>query len=116
VDSKCCVSLYGRKGGSLASDQKMQESAAHIASSKKAGVSEDEIAALRAEQDSPFSPAERAAIQYARELTRTADAGDTRDALIEYFSSAPIVEITLVVAMANFTNRFNNGLELKPEE
>jgi len=91
-------------------------SASHIASGRKAGISDDEIAALRTEQDSPFSPAERAAIQYARELTRTADAADTREALVEHFSSAPIVEITLVVAMANFTNRFNNGLELKPEE
>ena len=91
-------------------------SAAHIASSKKAGITEDEIAALRTEQDAPFSAPERAAIQYARELTRTADAGDTRAALGESFSSEQIVEMTLIVAMANFTNRFNNGLELKPEE
>ena len=68
------------------------------------------------QQDPPFSEAERAAIQYARELTRTADASDTREALQEHFSSEQIVELTLIVAMANFTNRFNNGLELKPEE
>jgi uncharacterized peroxidase-related enzyme len=91
-------------------------SAAHSASAKKAGISEDELAALRTEQDSLFSAPERAAIGYARELTRTADAGDTRDALNEHFSSEQIVEITLIVGMANFTNRFNNGLELKPEE
>ena len=41
---------------------------------------------------------------------------DTRDALNDHFSSEQIVEITLIVSMANFTNRFNNGLELKPEE
>ena len=41
---------------------------------------------------------------------------DTRDALNEHFSSEQIVEMTLIVSMANFTNRFNNGLELKPEE
>jgi uncharacterized peroxidase-related enzyme len=91
-------------------------SAAHTASARKAGISEDDLAALRTEQDPPFSAPERAAIQYARELTRTADAQDTRDKLNEYFSSEQIVEITLVVSMANFTNRFNNGLELKPEE
>jgi len=90
-------------------------SAAHTASSKKAGVSEDELAALRTEQDPPFSSPERAAIQYARELTRTADARDTRDALMEHYSSEQIVELTLIVSMANFTNRFNNGLGLKPE-
>src|SRR5260370_12457975 len=70
-------------------------SAAHIASSKKAGVSEDEIAALRAEQDSPFSPAERAAIQYPRELTRTADARHTPHPLLQYFTSPPISNLPL---------------------
>src|ERR1051326_6668723 len=59
-------------------------SAAHIASGKKAGISDDEITALRTEQDPPFNAAERAAIQYARELTRTADAADTRDGLAEH--------------------------------
>jgi len=91
-------------------------SAAHTASSKKADISEDELTALRTEQDPPFNAPERAAIAYARELTRTADAGDTRSALNEHFSSEQIVEITLIVCMANFTNRSNNGLELKPEE
>jgi uncharacterized peroxidase-related enzyme len=90
--------------------------AAHTTGAKKAGITDDELIALRNEQDPPFSVPERAVIQYARELTRTADARDTRDALTEHFSSEQIVEITLIVAMANFTNRFNNGLELKPEE
>src|SRR6266481_4913527 len=48
-------------------------SAAHTASGKKAGITEEELTALRTEQDPPFSFPERAAIQYARELTRTAD-------------------------------------------
>jgi len=91
-------------------------SAAHTASGKRAGISEEDLTALRTEQDPPFTAPERAAIQYARELTRTADARDTREALNEHFSSEQIVEITLIVAMANFTNRFNNGLEVKPEE
>jgi uncharacterized peroxidase-related enzyme len=91
-------------------------SAAHTATARKAGVTEDELTALRTEQDTPFSGPERAAILYSRELTRTADSRDTRDALAEHFSSEQIVEITLIAAMANFTNRFNNGLELKPEE
>jgi alkylhydroperoxidase family enzyme len=74
------------------------------------------LKALRTEQDPPFSAQERAVLQYARELTRTADARDTRDALNEFFSSEQIVEITLIVALANFTNRFNSGLEVQPEE
>jgi uncharacterized peroxidase-related enzyme len=88
---------------------------AHVAGGPKAGITEDEMRALQTEQDHNFSGPERAVIQYARELTRTADAADTRDELAEHFSAEQIVEITLVAAMANFTNRFNNGLGLQPE-
>jgi uncharacterized peroxidase-related enzyme len=90
--------------------------AAHTATAHKAGITEDELKAVQTEQDPPFSAQERAVLQYARELTRTADARDTRDALNEFFSSEQIVEITLIVAMANFTNRFNTGLEVIPDE
>ena len=38
-------------------------------------------------------------------------ADDTREALFEHFNDEQVVEITLVAAMANFTNRFNNGLD-----
>ena len=89
--------------------------AAHTATGRKAGITEQEMIALRTEQDHSFSPPERAAIQYARELTQTADGEDTRDALYEHFDDEQIVEITLVAALANFTNRLNNGLSLQPE-
>jgi uncharacterized peroxidase-related enzyme len=88
----------------------------HMASGKKAGITAEEMQAIQTEQDHGFSQPERAAIQYARELTRTADAGDTRTALLEHFNDEQVVEITLVAAMANFTNRFNNGLGIQPEE
>lgn len=90
--------------------------AAHVASGKKAGITEEEMQAIQTEQDHGFTEPERAAIQYARELTRTADADDTRAALLEHYNDEQIVEITLIAAMANFTNRFNNGLGLQPEQ
>jgi uncharacterized peroxidase-related enzyme len=90
-------------------------SAAHIASGKRAGISEEELGALRAGRDDGFSAAEQAAIRYARELTQTADARESRAALREHFNDEQIVEITLIAATANFTNRFNNGLEIAPE-
>ncbi len=90
--------------------------AAHVASGKKAGITPEEMEAIQTQQDHGFSEPERAAIQYARELTQTADAQDTRAALLEHFNNEQVVEITLVAAMANFTNRFNNGLQLKPED
>lgn len=90
--------------------------AVHVAAAPRAGVSAEELTALQTEQDHNFPEAERAAILYARELTQTAEADDTRAALAQHFSDEQIVEITLVAAMANFTNRFNNGLQVQPEE
>jgi len=90
-------------------------SAAHTASGKRAGISDDELRALQAGQEDFFSGAERAAVRYARELTRTADAAETREELFVHFTGEQIVELTLVAALANFTNRFNNGLSLQPE-
>ena len=89
--------------------------AAHIASGRKAGVTDDEMHALQAEQNGGFTAPERAAIEYARELTRTADGAHTRDALDAHYNGEQIVEITLIAALANLTNRFNNGLDLVPE-
>jgi len=88
---------------------------AHGATGKKAGITDDELRALQTEQDHSFAGADRAAIQYARELTQTAAADDSRAALLEHFTDEQVVEITLVAAMANFTNRFNNGLVILPE-
>jgi uncharacterized peroxidase-related enzyme len=90
--------------------------AAHVASGKKAGITEDEMRALQTEQDHGFSPTERAAIQYALELTQSASGDDSRAALLQHFTDEQVVEITLVAAMANFTNRFNNGLGIMPQE
>ena len=63
-----------------------------------------------------FSAPERAAIR----VCPRADAHggrrtEPREALIAHFNDEQIVEITLIAAMANFTNRFNNGLDLLPE-
>ena len=87
--------------------------AANTPGAKKAGLTDDELAAIREERDAGFSDAERAVLAYARELTRSATAsGDT---LRRHFNDEQIVEITLVAAMANFTNRFNNALNVLPE-
>jgi uncharacterized peroxidase-related enzyme len=128
---KAFVPLYGAIVGPGSVERRIKElvylscsyanecaycTAAHVASGKKAGITEEELQAIQTEQDHGFSGPERAVIQYARELTRTADADDTREALLEHFNDEQVVEITLVAAMANFTNRFNNGLKLEPEQ
>ena len=91
-------------------------SAAHIASGKKAGVTDDDLAALRGGNDERFTGSERAAVRYARELTRTAWTRESIAGLRAHFNEEQVVEITLLAAMANFTNRVNNGLSLQPGE
>jgi uncharacterized peroxidase-related enzyme len=88
--------------------------ASNLPGGRKAGLTEAELEALEAGQFDSFSPAEQAALRYAREITSTARAATAREALFDHFTHEQIVEITLVVAMANFTNRFNNGLEILP--
>ena len=88
--------------------------AANLPGGRKAGLTEDELKALENWKDEGFNPAERAAIRYARELTRTARAQTAREEMFQHYTHEQMVEITLVVAMANFTNRFNNGLEILP--
>lgn len=89
--------------------------AASMPTARKVGITEDEIQAIQTEQDQMFSETERAAIRYARELTQTAAAEESRESLFEHFTSEQIVEITLVACLSNFTNRFNNGLGILPE-
>ncbi len=88
----------------------------HVKSGSAAGLSAQDIEEIRTEQNQNFGPKETAALHYARELTRTCSAeADTRDALQELFTANQIVELTLVIALANFTNRFNNGLTVPLE-
>ncbi len=89
--------------------------ASNLPGARRAGISEEEIAALEAENNGIFPADEQAALNYARELTRTANATETRAALAAHFTDEQVVEITLEIALSNFTNRFNNGLQILPE-
>jgi uncharacterized peroxidase-related enzyme len=89
--------------------------AANLPGARKAGITEAEVQALEQEQDAGFSEPERAALAYARELTRTANSEASREEMFRHFTHEQVVEITLVIAMSNFTNRFNNGLAILPE-
>ncbi len=81
-------------------------------------MTDEQIRALTFYQRSPlFDEREKAVILYADRLTRGA-AGMRERALEELkqlFSEEQIVELTLVVGIANFTNRFNDGLRLEPD-
>jgi uncharacterized peroxidase-related enzyme len=81
-----------------------------------AGLSDNELSHINTENDQRFSEKERAALHYARELTRTASVSDNlRYRVQELFPVDEFVELTMIVALANFTNRFNNGLAVHTE-
>lgn len=91
---------------------------AHSASGKKNGVTEGQIKALNFfGRSSAFDAKEKAVLLYAERVTRGAS-GIRPAALQElkqYFTDDQIVELTLTVAIANFTNRFNDAMLTTPD-
>ncbi len=82
------------------------------------GVTDEQIRALSFyERSAAFDEVEKAVILHADRLTRGAVAvrdGTLQD-LRRHFSQDQIVELTLVVCAANFTNRVNDGLRVEPD-
>lgn len=93
-------------------------SRAHSASAKKVGIKPEEIQALTFYQRSNlFDEKDRAVIQYADQVTRGASSvsDSERRELRRFFNDEQIVELTAVVAIANFTNRINDSLPSTPD-
>lgn len=83
----------------------------------RADAQEEEVspekweALLQYESHPAFGEAERAALTYAEEVTRTVDANeDTFDALRAHFDEREIVELTWLVALENYYNLLNRPL------
>ena len=85
---------------------------AHRTLGRRAGLTDQQLADLVGYESSvAYTPAEKSVLRYAEELTRTAQVNDgTFAEVAAHLTSAHIVELNLVVAIANFTNRFNMGL------
>lgn len=67
-------------------------------------------------EDPVFSPAERAALAYAEEVTRTKTASDATFAeLRRHFSDTEMVEITLLNALENYYNLVNRPLGIESD-
>jgi len=93
----------------------------HIASSKRIGLATEDWKALKGGNYTRFTEKEQTALAYAEKLTQAsrdiADADFER--LKKHFPDAEIVDLHLLVGLANLTNRFTDplGLELEfPEE
>jgi uncharacterized peroxidase-related enzyme len=90
----------------------------HTASAKQAGVTEEQIKALRFYQRSEaFDEKERATIRFADIVTRGATAVDFEvlEYVGKYYSEDEIVELTMVIALANLANRINDTLQIEPD-
>ncbi len=89
----------------------------HVASSKKAGLGPDDWKALKDGDASRYSEPEQVALRYAEKLTKTP--GEITDAdvaeLKTHFSDQQIVDLHLLVGLANLTNRFTDPLGLDLE-
>ena len=82
------------------------------------GVTDEHIAALVFYRRSPlFDERDKAVIELADQVTRAAATVRDSDleALRQWFSEDQIAELVLVIAVANFTNRVNDGLGVEPD-
>jgi len=77
------------------------------------GVPKEKFDALPQYDTSPlFSDLERLVIRYAEQMTRKVQVdGALVEALKRQLSPEALVQLTLTIAVANFTNRFNDALE-----
>jgi uncharacterized peroxidase-related enzyme len=89
----------------------------HVASSKRAGLTVDDWAALKAGDYSRYGEKEKAALTYVEKLTRTPRDISDADfaALKQHFAEPEIVDIHLLTGLANLTNRFTDALGLELE-
>ena len=64
-----------------------------------------------------FSPAERAALEYAERITTTGQKVDEAlfAELKKHFTEAQIVELTAAIAMENFRSKFNPPLGIEAQ-
>jgi uncharacterized peroxidase-related enzyme len=93
----------------------------HVASSKRAGLTAEDWAGLKAGNYSRYSEKERVALNYVEKLTRAPHEITEADfdELKKNFSEPEIVDIHMLAGLANLTNRVTDplGLELEfPEE
>ena len=82
------------------------------AAARRAGASKEQLDALPEFRASPlFSDLERLVIEYAEDMTTRVQVEAARvEALRARLGPEALVQLTLTVAAANFTNRFNEAL------
>jgi alkylhydroperoxidase family enzyme len=81
---------------------------------RRLGATEDQLDHVARSDYAPFDDAWRAAFRYADVVTPTPGVVDTAsfDELAAHWSPVQIVEITAVICMYNFFNRFAHALDV----
>jgi len=89
----------------------------HIQGSKRAGITPDEMKALKAGNYSSFTEGEQTALHYTEKLARTPDSATDADfaELKKHYSDEQIVDLHMLIGLANLTNRVTGPLNLEVE-
>ena len=89
----------------------------HLASSKRVGLTAEDWNALKQGDYQRFGEKAQIALAYAEKLTRTSSKITDSDVagLTKHFSDPEIVDLHLLVGLANLTNRFTDPLGLDLE-
>jgi len=87
----------------------------HGGAAKKAGVSDQQLEAIDSYESSDlFDEQEKAVLAYSEQLTQSAKVDSkTVDAVKKFLDDKHLVSLAGTVALANFTNRFNHGLDIQ---
>jgi AhpD family alkylhydroperoxidase len=93
------------------------EWAAHEPVAVRAGLSAEQIAAVRRGDPLPLTGIQRAALAYTDAMTKDIAVGDEVFAVLkELFDDRQIVELTATVGAYNLVSRFLVALEIHPDE
>ena len=89
----------------------------HIQGAKRAGLTPEQLKGLKEGNYSGFSAPEQTALRYAEKLTRTPDGAIDADfaELKKHFSEEQIVDLHMLIGLANLTNRVTGPLALEVE-
>jgi len=89
----------------------------HIVGSKRAGLTLEQMRALKGGDYSGFSASEQVALRYSEKLTRTPDGANDADfaELKKHFSDEQIMDLHMLIGLANLTNRVTGPLALDLE-
>ena len=90
----------------------------HTASAKQVGITDEQIQGLKFYQRSEaFDEKEKVTIRFADIVTRGATAvdADVLQYVGKYYSEDEIVELTMVITLANLVNRISDTLQVEPD-